>query len=134
MLLTCCRNSHNTHSTLAPAHTTCLFSIDMHTVRQHLVITCFLSCLSGILSIDVSCVHHFHYVSLVLRHTCFIQLAKTELCSLYTCACFSYLIHFFFFFLPNVSLYAKNAFMFVILLKSFGICFHCLPISMPLHY
>ena len=40
--LTCCRKSHHTPATLAPAHASCLFSIDLHTVRQHLVIACFL--------------------------------------------------------------------------------------------
>ena len=34
--------SHRTPATLAPANTTCLFSIDLHTVRQHLVIVHFL--------------------------------------------------------------------------------------------
>ena len=33
---------HRSHCTLAPAHTPCLFSIDLHTVRQHLVIVHFL--------------------------------------------------------------------------------------------
>ena len=42
MSLTCCRKSHHTPATLVPAHTSCLFSIDLHTVRQHLVITHFL--------------------------------------------------------------------------------------------
>ena len=34
--------SHHTHPTLAPAHTPFLFSIDLHAVRQHLVIVRFL--------------------------------------------------------------------------------------------
>ena len=44
---TCCIESHRTPATLAPAHTPCLFSIDLHTVRQHLVIVffCFFFCL-----------------------------------------------------------------------------------------
>ena len=42
MKLTCCRNSHHKYATIAPAHTPCLFSIDLHTVRQHLVIAHFL--------------------------------------------------------------------------------------------
>ena len=29
---------HKSHHTLAPAHAQCLFSIDLHTVRQHMVI------------------------------------------------------------------------------------------------
>ena len=39
MSLTCCIKSHCSPATLAPAHTPCLFSIDLHTVRQHLVIS-----------------------------------------------------------------------------------------------
>ena len=42
MSLTCCIKSHCTPATLAPAHTPCHFSIDLHTVRQHLVIVHFL--------------------------------------------------------------------------------------------
>ena len=42
MSLTCCIKSHCTPATLAPAHTPCLFSIYLHTVRQHLVIVHFL--------------------------------------------------------------------------------------------
>ena len=38
MSLKCCIKSHRTPATLASAHTACLFSIDLHTVRQHLVI------------------------------------------------------------------------------------------------
>ena len=45
--LTCCIKSLCTPATLAPAHLQCLFSIDLHTVRQHLVIVHFL--LSGTL-------------------------------------------------------------------------------------
>ena len=41
MSLTCCIKSHHTPTTLAPAHTP-LISIDLHTVRQHLVIAHFL--------------------------------------------------------------------------------------------
>ena len=40
--LTCCIESHRTPATLAPAHTPCLFSIDLHTVGQHLAIAHFL--------------------------------------------------------------------------------------------
>ena len=39
---TCCIKIHCTPATLAPANTPCLFSIDLHTVRQHLVIVHFL--------------------------------------------------------------------------------------------
>ena len=42
MSLTCCIKSHHTPASLAPAHAPCLFSIDLHTVRQHLVIVHFL--------------------------------------------------------------------------------------------
>ena len=55
-------------ATLAPAHTPCLFSIDLHTVRQHLVIVHFLLLLllSGTLFQMMSGVpHHCHHLSLV---------------------------------------------------------------------
>ena len=42
MSLICCIKIQRTPATLAPAHTPCLFSIDLHTVRQHLVIVHFL--------------------------------------------------------------------------------------------
>ena len=41
MSLTLCRKSHQTPTTLAPAHAPCLFSMYQHTVRQHLVIVRF---------------------------------------------------------------------------------------------
>ena len=41
MSLTCCIKSHCTPTTLAAAHAPCLFSIVLHTVRQHLVIVHF---------------------------------------------------------------------------------------------
>ena len=80
--LTCSIESHRTPESLAPAHTPCLFSIDLHTVGQHLVIVHFLLLLllSGTLfqmMSDVS--HHCHHLRLVLRHTCFVQSTKTEL-------------------------------------------------------
>ena len=59
---------HRTPATLAPAHTPCLFSIDLHTVWQHLVIVHFLLLLllSEILFKMMSCVpHHCHHSSLV---------------------------------------------------------------------
>ena len=55
-------------ATLAPAHTPCLFSIDLHIVRQHLVIVHFLLLLlqSGTLFQMMSGVsHHCHHLSLV---------------------------------------------------------------------
>ena len=42
MSLIRCRKSHYTMTTVAPVHTPCLFSIDPHSVRQHLVIASFL--------------------------------------------------------------------------------------------
>ena len=60
--------NHWTPARLAPAHTPCLFSIDLHTVRQHLVIVHFLLLLllSGTLLQMMSGVpHHCHYLSLV---------------------------------------------------------------------
>ena len=59
---------HCTPASLAPAHTPCLFSIDLHTVRQHLVIVHFLLLLllSGTLFQMMSGVpHHCHHLSLV---------------------------------------------------------------------
>ena len=57
MSMTCCIKSHCTPATLAPAHTPCLFSIDLHTVRQHLVIVHFFASSSVRKSIpnDVRC-------------------------------------------------------------------------------
>ena len=68
MSLTCCIKSHCTPATLAPAHTPCLFSMNLHTVRQHLVIVHFLLhlLLSGTLFQMMSGVpHHCHHLSLV---------------------------------------------------------------------
>ena len=62
------QKSHHTPTTLAPAHTPCLFSIDLHTVRQHLVTTRFLLLLllSGTLFQMMSGVpHHCHHLRLV---------------------------------------------------------------------
>ena len=57
MSLSCCIKSHRTPATLAPAHTPCLFSIDVNTVRQHLVIVHFFASSSVWNSIpnDVTC-------------------------------------------------------------------------------
>ena len=88
-------------ATLAPAHTPCLFSIDLHTVRQHLVIVHFrlLLLLSGTLFQMMSGVpHHCHHLSLVRRHTCFVQFTKTEL---YICAWFGPVIALLMAFLKN---------------------------------
>ena len=68
MSLACCIESHCTPATLAPAHTPCLFSIDLPTVRHHLVIVHFLLLLllSGTLFQMMSGVpHHCHHLSLV---------------------------------------------------------------------
>ena len=98
--------SHCTPATLAPAHTPCLFSIDLHTVRQHLVIVHFLLLflLSGTLFQMMSGVpHHCHHLSLVWRHTCFVQFTKSELCpwSLYICAWFGHVMALLMVFLKN---------------------------------
>ena len=68
MSLACCIESHCAPATLAPAHTPCLFSIDLRTLRQHLVIVHFLLLLllSGTLFQMMSGVpHHCHHLSLV---------------------------------------------------------------------
>ena len=68
MSLTCCRKSNHTSATLAPAHTPFLFSIDLHTVRQHLVIARFLLLVlwSGTLfQIMSDMPHNCHHLSLV---------------------------------------------------------------------
>ena len=59
---------HKVHCSFAPAHTPCLFSIDLHTVRQHLMIVHFLLLLllSGTLFQMMSGVpHHCHHLCLV---------------------------------------------------------------------
>ena len=64
----CCIESHCTTAILAPAHTPCLFSIDLHTKRQHLVIIhlLLLHLLSGTLFQMMSGVpHHCHHLRLV---------------------------------------------------------------------
>ena len=58
---------HHTRTTLVPAHTSCLFSIDLHTAMQHLVIARFflLLLLSGTLFQMMSGVpHHCHHLCL----------------------------------------------------------------------
>ena len=65
MSLTCCIKSH---CTPAPAHTPCLFSIDLHTVRQHLVIVHFLLLLflsETLFQMMSGVPHHSHHLSLV---------------------------------------------------------------------
>ena len=62
------QKSHRTPATLAPAHTPCLFTIDLHTVRPHLVIVhvLLLLLLSGTLFQMMSDVpHHSHHLCLV---------------------------------------------------------------------
>ena len=86
----CCIKSYHIPATLARGHTPCLFSIDLRTVRQHLVIVNFLLLLllSGILFKMMSGVpHHCHNFSLVSRHTCFVQFTKTDfsLITVYMC-------------------------------------------------
>ena len=67
MSLKCCQRSHHTPAILAPAHTPRLFSTDLHTVRQHLVIARFLLLLlSGTMFQMMSGVpHHCHHLCLV---------------------------------------------------------------------
>ena len=70
MSLTRSRKSHRTPTTLAPAQTQCLFSIVLHTVRQHLVIVHFLLLLllSGTLFKMMSGVpHHCHHCQALLE-------------------------------------------------------------------
>ena len=52
---------------------------------------------------DVRCAHHCHHLSLVWRHTCFVQFTKTELYpwSLYICAWFGLVIALLMVFLKN---------------------------------
>ena len=114
MPLTCCIESHCTPATLAPAHTPCLFSIDLHKVGQHLVIVHFLLLLllSGTLFQMMSGVpHHCHHLSLVWRHTCFVQFTKTELYpwSLFICAWFGHVMALLMVFLKNVLMCIKKS-------------------------
>ena len=129
MSQTCCIKSHRTPATLAPAHTPCLFSIDLHTVRQHLVIARFLLLLllSGTLIQMMSGVpHHCHHLSLVWRHICFVQLTKPELYpwSLYICARFGLVI-------ALLMVFLKNALMCIKKVKLIN--HYCQPISMLLY-
>ena len=126
MSLTCCIESHCTPTTHAPAHTPCLFFIDQHTVRQHLVIVHFLllhllpetvfQMMSGV-------PHHCHHLSLVWRHICFVQFTKTELFpwSMHICAWFGLVIALLMVFLKNALLCIKKV-------KLFN--HDCLPILM----
>ena len=62
------QKSHHTPATLAPAHTPCLISTDLHTVRQRLVIACFLLLLlmSGTLfQMMLGVPHHCNHLCLV---------------------------------------------------------------------
>ena len=81
MSLACCRKSYHTPATLAQARIPYPHSIDLHTVRQHLVIAyiLLLLLLSGTLFQMMPRVpHHCHHLCLVRRHTCFAQFTKTE--------------------------------------------------------
>ena len=109
--LTCCIESHCTPATLAPAHTPCLFSIDLHTVRQHLVIgrLHLLLLLSGTLFQMMSGVsHHRHHLSLVWRHTGFVQLTWLSLWLLYICAWLDLVIALLMAFPKNASMCIKK--------------------------
>ena len=60
------QKSYHTPKTLTPAHTPCLFSIDLHTVRRQLVIARFpLFLFSGILFQMMSGMAHHSHLSLV---------------------------------------------------------------------
>ena len=56
------QKSYLTLATLIPAHAPCLFSIDLHIIRQHFVIVNFLLTLIQIMS---GVLHHWHHLSLV---------------------------------------------------------------------
>ena len=85
---------------IEPSHTrdthSSSYTIPLLTVRQHLVIACFLLLLlSGTLIEMMSGVpHHCHHLCLVWRHTCFVHFTKNEPClwSLYICAFFDLII------------------------------------------
>ena len=65
---------HLLHATLAPNHTPCLFSIDLHTVRLHLVIARFLLLLllyGTLFKMTSGVPNHCHHLSLVLRDATF---------------------------------------------------------------
>ena len=81
MSLTCCIKSHRKPASLASAHTPCHFSIDLHTVKLHLVIAHFLLLLLlfGTLFKMLSGMHHHCHLCFVERHTCFVQSTKTEI-------------------------------------------------------
>ena len=71
-----------TPATLAPAHTPCLLSIDIYTVRQylaivHFILLLFLSVTLFQMMSDVP--HYCHHLRLVWRYICFVQLTLTEL-------------------------------------------------------
>ena len=98
-----------------PYHTTsCLFSLDLLTVKRHLVIAHFLLLLllSGTLFQMMSGVpHHCHYLSLFWRHTCFVLFTETEhsLWSLYMCAWFGHVIDMLMAFLRDALLCIKRS-------------------------
>ena len=75
----CCQKRHHTPTTLAPAHTPCLFSVDLLTVRQHLVIAHFLLLLllSGTLFQMMSGVPHHCYFNVLFENMYFVQFTKT---------------------------------------------------------
>ena len=64
----CCRKSRHTTATFAPAQTLCLFSMDLHSGRKHLVIDRFILLLlvSGTqIQNDVRCAYHCRHLSLI---------------------------------------------------------------------
>ena len=115
MSLTCCIESQCTPAALAPAHTPCLFSMNLHTVWQHLVIARFrlLPLLFGTLFQMMSGVpHHCDHLCFVWWHNCFAQFTKTELypLSLYICAWLGLVIALLMAFLKNalMCIYRKK--------------------------
>ena len=87
----CCRKSHHIPVTLALAHTPFNFSIDLHTVWQHLVIAHFLMHLLHRTQFQMMSrvPHHCHHFSFVRRHTYFFHFIKADhsLRSLYISQC-----------------------------------------------
>ena len=109
------RKPLHTRNTRSSSYTMPLLNSKAHcTVKQHLVIVHFLLLLllSGTLFQMMSGVpHHFHHLSLVWRHACFVQFTKTELhpWSLYTCAWFGHVMVLLMVFLTNALMCIKKS-------------------------
>ena len=76
MSLTCCIKSHRKPTTLAPSRTPCLFSIDLHTIRQHLVIVHFLLLLRSVTSMslfeDILVLFSLQRLNFITVHMCMV--------------------------------------------------------------